>query len=37
MTGSAVTGVFGFNTNMTLTEYFTDTTAETIQAKLAQI
>jgi len=33
MTGSAVAGVFGFNTNMTLTEYFTDTTAETLAAK----
>ena len=35
MTGSAVAGVFGFNTNMTLTEYFTDTTAETLAAKKA--
>ena len=37
MTGSAVAGVFGFNTNMTLTEYFTDTTAETLAAKKAML
>jgi len=35
MTGNAVVGVFGFNTSMTLTEYFTDTSAETLAAKAA--
>lgn len=34
---TAVTGVFSFNTGMTLSEYYTDITEETINAKLALI
>ena len=37
ITGKAVAGIFGFNTGMTLTEYFTDTSAETLAAKKALI
>ncbi len=36
-TGTAMVGVFSFNTSMTLTEYFTDTSAETLAAKKALI
>lgn len=32
-TGTAMVGVFSFNTGMTLTEYFTDTSEETLTAK----
>ena len=34
-TGTAIAGVFGFNTSMTLSEYFTDCTEQTRAAKLA--
>lgn len=33
MTGSVTAGVFGFNTNMTLSAYYTDTSEETITDK----
>lgn len=33
MTGSVTAGVFGFNTNMTLSGYYTDTSEETLAAK----
>ena len=36
-TGKAMAGIFGFNTGMTLTDYFTDTTAQTLAAKKAMI
>ena len=35
--GSAVAGIFGFNTGMTLTEYFTDLSAETKNEKIALV
>lgn len=37
MTGTAVAGVFGFNTSMTLTEYFADTSAQGMAAKKALV
>ena len=36
-TGKAMAGIFGFNTGMTLTEYFTDTSIAGMAAKKAQI
>ncbi len=35
--GGAVAGIFSFNTGLTLTEYFTDLSAETKEAKLALV
>lgn len=37
VSGEAAAGVFGFNTGMTLSEYYTDITVETINTKLALI